>query len=234
MAKLKMLGVEDRLVLQVASCFGQSFREDMLQLVWENVFDGETNIDVSSTSLKKIIDKLVREGYFQNQKSGHYRFSHDKIQEAVVALPVPEMIPDLGYKVGLILLEKMAPQTLNSAITIVVDLLNEGLAESEDSERIKLARLNRRASKQSMSIASFESAARYARVGIGCLGPSKWDHRELALELFTLGAEAEGLLGHLDTMGEYYNEVVAQTDLPMIDKLGVCTAYCVSVAGQGR
>ena len=124
---------------------------------------------------------------------------------------------------------------MESSISLVVDLLNEGEPPQDEAKRIELADLNRQACHASMSIAAFDASAGYAAFGIWLLGENKWEeHYDLTLDLYSLGAEAEGLLGNIKTMEVYYNEVIAQEQKPVQDKLRVYNSYCSSVAGQGN
>ena len=59
----------------------------------------------------------------------------------------------------------------------------------------------------------FESVSVYCKHGINMLPEDCWEtHYKLSLDLFSLGAEAEGFLGRVHRIEEYCNEVLKQTE----------------------
>jgi predicted ATPase len=109
----------------------------------------------------------------------------------------------------------------------VTDLVNKGSLE----RRVGFAELNLRAAEKARSISAFSSAAMYVARGIEPLSKDKWtDHRDVALRLYTIGAEMELALGHVDRMESYSNEVFSQDCYTTMDKfpLYLATIYKLS------
>lgn len=86
---------------------------------------------------------------------------------------------------------------------------------------MKLAALNyQQASRKSFSLVAFESAAIYAACGIHLLPKDRWKlHYELALGLYSIGAQYEGYLGNQASMERYCNEVLSVPNVPLEDSL---------------
>jgi predicted ATPase len=58
------------------------------------------------------------------------------------------------------------------------------------------------------------------------------DHYEVALNLHTVGARAEGILGNTETMEFYCKQVISQADRPLEDKFGVYNTWIDSLLNR--
>jgi predicted ATPase len=156
-------------ILKLASCLGSTFEVRTLNVVWERstapaLGDGQ----VLMTSLGVLEDH----GYILKcgAESTHhnYTWGHDKIQEGALSL-IPETERGaFSGMVGKILLSHLDENELDSAIFVVVNLLNvaDDSLIKDDKARLDLARLNYKAGRKAISLSAFESAAAYAAKGI--------------------------------------------------------------------
>jgi predicted ATPase len=227
--KAKMANLDQHLIdiLKLASCLGSNFDLGTLNIVWEQ------SMQLSLTdnlALMSSIEALEEEGYFlksaskATQHTYSYSWVHDKIQEAALSLVPNAERGAFAAKVGRILLSYLDEKDLDSAIFVVVNLLN-GVDEKlikHDEARLDLARMNCSACQKAISFSAFESAASYAAIGIRLLPENAWvDHYDLTLKIYTLGASAESFIGNTETMELYCNQVLSQVDRPIEDKIEI-------------
>jgi predicted ATPase len=232
--KTKMSQLSDDLVdlLKLASCLGSTFEMPTLNVVWDRSNPGRT-VECNRDTLMANVGTLEAEGYIvKNESKSTYSWSHDKIQEAALSLVPDTKQGEFAAKVGQILLSHLEEKELDSALFVVVDLLNGRMTGSQDS-RLALAKLNCRASQKAILCSAFDSAAGYAAKGIQLLPENAWaDHYELALTLRSLGAKAEGVLGNTETMERYCKQVLSQEDRPIEDKFKVYNTWIDSVVNR--
>jgi predicted ATPase len=193
-ARMARLSEKSRLLLQYAACLGASFNIPTLQLVWNK--HSSTVSTPSEDSLSDLL-KVVEDGNFvETSGTSTYRWVHDKVQEAELSLGGASEA-SFQFEIGTILYEGLTPEALVDELFDVTDLVNEGSLE----RRVEFAELNLRAAKKARSISAFSCAAMYVARGIEPLSSDKWtDHRDIVLRLYTIGAEMELALGHVDRM----------------------------------
>jgi predicted ATPase len=236
--KAKMVKLSDDLValLKLASCLGSTFELRTLGLAW-----GGTNEQTNDDTLMENVALLVVEGYLVKHECSSnlhesFNWSHDKVQEAALGLVPESEQGGFAAQVGQILLSHLDEKALDSALFIVVNLLNGVVdcpIESHQVPRLDLARLNYRASQKAILCSAFDSAAGYAAIAIRMLPENAWvDHYELTLNLYTIGAKAEGVLGNTETMERYCKQVISKPDRPIEDKFGVYNTWIDSVMNR--
>jgi predicted ATPase len=243
--KAKMTELSEDLVdlLKLGSCLGSTFDVRTLRLVWEGSHATPSThraIGDNDSALMASVSRLEDEGYIvrnESQTSDHHHlqsfsWSHDKVQEAALSL-VPEAEEGIfAARVGQILLSKLDEKELDSSIFAVVNLLNANVdghiimaRETSQPSRLDLARLNLRASQKAILYSAFDSAAGYAAKGMELLSninnPWADDLYQLTMDIHTVGAKAEGVLGNTEAMERYCKQVISQTDCPIEDKLDV-------------
>ncbi|KAL3917038.1 MAG: hypothetical protein SGILL_004900, partial [Bacillariaceae sp.] len=245
--KMKLLSQDHILVLQLAGSLGASFAKRSLRAVWSNLkledsgSDTDTTFSEDGQHVEDALSFFESEGYIEQvgkRESGSetdFEWIHDAIQEAALALIPEEHRPHFNFRVGEILLSHYNDEELLSAIFEVVNLLNQGDKPLEMFQRKRFAELNCKACKKSMSLSAFDSAAQYAATGIALLGDNPWgEHTDLALELYTYAAEAEGDLGRFEVMEGYCKEVFGADSIPVKDKLPIYIAWFDSINARGE
>jgi predicted ATPase len=237
--KAKMSELKKNLVdiLKLASCLGSTFDVRTLNVVWERstaLALGDEQVLMTS------LEVLEENGYIlkRGAESTHqqYTWGHDKIQEGALSLiPETERGAFEGM-VGRILLSNLDENELDSAIFVVVNLLNgaDDRLIQDDKARLDLARLNYKAGRKAISFSAFESAAAYAANGIRLLPENAWvNHYDLTLNVHTIGAQAEGFIGNTEMMEHYCTTVLSQ-DRPMEDKFGVYYTWIDNLVHRGK
>ncbi|KAL7556634.1 hypothetical protein ACA910_014165 [Epithemia clementina (nom. ined.)] len=241
MAKLDKHSLE---ILKLAGYLGATFDLETLNSVWKKMAWNVPEQKRYDDSLMTGLETLKTEGFLGNISKGtkRYGWAHDKIQEAALAMMPQSEQAALGRRIGEILVSDLDDvdggiEALDSStIFVAVSLLNAGSAKQTElgtEERLKLARLNALASQRAISVSAFESASVYAGHGIRYLPDNAWrDHYSLTLQLYSLGAKADGFIGNVETMERYCKEVMAQDDKPIEDKFDVYNSWIDSISNR--
>ncbi len=225
-------------LLKLASCLGSTFDQHHIQRVWKKFLDDSPEQDCDKL-ITNALHELGDAGLIIKVSQTPLRFSwvHDKIQEAAA-----DLIPDsernsFSRTIGQILLSELGVDELDSLIFVVVNLLNSPSIDDWDPERrLELSGLNLSASQKAIKVSAFESAAKYAGKGITLLLDNAWDvdTYQLSLQLYSVGAKAEGYLGNVETMETYCRAVILREDVPFKDKLDVYSTWVEGIANRSE
>ena len=223
--------------LSIAACLGFSLEPAILNTVWTAISEQEESAEEAElgkdSDIGSFLALVEQEGFLEVEpgSSSAYRWVHDKVQEAAISLVPSEELPILKAQVGKILVRELDDKHLDSYIFTVVNLLHEGGVPEDEPERVQLAKLSLQASKKAEDQSAFESADKYATIGVSVLPTNKWsNHYELTLDLYSTAAEAACYLGNIDRLETCYKEVIDQKDRPLSDKLRV---YHVMISYMG-
>ena len=141
----------------------------------------------------------------------HYRFLHDRVQQAAYSL-----IPDtdraaLHLRIGRLLLSTMTMDELDEQRFAVVDHLNAGEAlVSDHDERMRLAELNLGAVTKAKLSSAYQPALKYVAAGRRCLSDTSWDdHYDLTFSLHLEQGELEYLAANWDRAIATFDEALA-------------------------
>uniref|UniRef100_A0A7S4NFI6 Anaphase-promoting complex subunit 5 n=2 Tax=Odontella aurita TaxID=265563 RepID=A0A7S4NFI6_9STRA len=98
---------------------------------------------------------------------------------------------------------------MEAHLFVVVDQLHRGASLITDpNERVDLARLSLLAGQKSKVMSSFSSALAFLKAGMNLLSDDDWQcHRALCLDLYTLRAEMEYIMGDFKTMKRHLDQV---------------------------
>ena len=177
-----------------------------------------------------------------------YRFSHDRVQQAVYSLvPEPER-QTVHLKMGRLLLKEIPPDSQERKVFDIVNQLNHGAALIHlQSEKDELARLNLIAGKKAKAAAAYEPAFRYLSTGIELLTSlhlhplieanqkdSCWQTQyDLALALHVEAAEAAYLCTEFEKMDELVQVVLNQAE-DLLDKVKVYEVKIQALIAQNK
>eukprot|EP00986_Skeletonema_menzelii_P016812 scaffold16024_cov145-Skeletonema_menzelii.AAC.1 len=134
------------------------------------------------------MDAAVAEGLL-DKINDHYRFSHDRIQEA--AYNLMNILDRCNYHFSYgMALAPLEDEEDNFIFTAVTQLNIAGPEAVEDKRQYAaVASVNLRAGKKAMEMSDFEAAYSYFDNGITFLRKKHWEeHYSLSLELFDLAA----------------------------------------------
>ncbi|WP_224249441.1 trifunctional serine/threonine-protein kinase/ATP-binding protein/sensor histidine kinase [Hyalangium gracile] len=165
--KLRQFPPRTQHLLRLAACVGSSFTRSLLHLI-SDLAEG--------SELEQGLEPALQEGMVVRAGQDHYRFLHDRIQQAAYAL-IPE--PDrkaIHLRIGRLLLASIPPEALPEKLFGVVSQLNAG-AELIDApaERRRLALLNADAGRKAKVSTAFRSASAYFATAFQLLPGSPWE-----------------------------------------------------------
>lgn len=187
-AKLEDLPEATRVVLQMASCIGNRFDLKGLAVI----------SNVSADEAIAHVMKGVGEGLLLSAGSYHYRFLHDRVQQAAYSLIPEEDLAIVHLQIGRLLLINTPPAELEEKIFDLTSHLNRGLSlVFEPEEQFRIAKLNLLAGKKAKDAAAYQSAKEYLSAGISLLWEEIWtDQFDLAYGLHKEAALVEYLMSN--------------------------------------
>ena len=207
----KMLRLEKSLrdVLMLASCFGATFPESLLQVVAEK-------------SVSTALLDLQQEGFIRLEQAGGgndagreptWRFVHDQFQQCSHKLIPEQDRAQFHLQIGRKLWTSLSSRELYKHMYIVANQLRQALHlvrdDPDPSESIALALLLFRAGEKAGRSSKFSTAAMFFNDGISMLRGRHWrDEYELSLGLFNAAAEVEYCNGNFDRMSELLREAL--------------------------
>lgn len=222
--RMKKLPQDVQLLLQYAACLGTSFTLSTIELVWKEHGASPKSKNSDLTSLLKV---LQHDQFLEEYEDDCFRFVHDKVQEAAISL-TEDVNASFKFKIGKTLLSALDEERLEDELFDVVDLINRGNVAT----RPELAALNLRAANKAFSQSALQSAAKYVEYGAALLPRDHWkSHRDLTLQLFTLGAETEIALGNSRAAAGYCNAVLQHEDCTVMEKLPIHFAVISKLSG---
>ena len=212
--KIGTLSDSTKQFLATASCFGAYFELSVVATLMdseESGIDSQPNKDLVDQAVKE----SVEEGLISHREDSlHFRFSHDRVQEAAYSL-VPDGVQkqQLHLRIGRKLQDMFDPSDPRHRwIQLVyVDQLNRSidLIDDEDS-KVQLARHNLDVATRVASQSAFIAAARYLHSGLKLLdGLDGWtNHYDLQLSLQASLAEVAYSTGDVKTCSECISSVL--------------------------
>ncbi len=198
-SKVLRLPEETQRHLKTGACIGNSFDLQLLAII-ENVTE-----DV----LKKDLNNALAEGLVV-PVGNVYRFSHDRIQQAVYSL-IPEKEKNKAHlSIGKLLLQNIATEKKEEHLFDITNQWNWGKEiVTVESERALLAQLNLDAGRKAKQSSAFKTSLEYFEIGISLLTPNAWeDQYELCRDLYTEATEAAYLSGDFAIMDKHYQIVL--------------------------
>ena len=190
-------------VLKLAACIGSRFYSETLALVYEHTID-ETVDELWHAVHEGLVLNLGKERH-----KSYYKFSHERIQQAVISLLSIEEQKKIHQKIGLQLLYSTPKPELEKQVFIITEHLNSAVdIINYQPDRDHLAELNLLAGQKAKAATAYEPAFNHLKLGIELLGDSGWErYYDVALSLYTEAAEAAYLTHDYVSMEQYANTV---------------------------
>jgi histidine kinase len=209
--RIQKLPDETQKILMLAACLGYHFNLKLLTVILH-----ETSQDIINKLKYAVDEDLI------HMNENDYCFIHDRIQQAAYSLFQDNEKKQVHLKIGKSLLTNLEPESRNVYIFEIVNQLNAGSENIwQREEKDQLAELNLTAGIKAKSSAAYNPSFEYLQTGIRLLDNEGWKNNyELALQLFTEGAETAFLNGNNDLMEEWI-EVVLQNASTVLDKVKV-------------
>jgi predicted ATPase/signal transduction histidine kinase len=215
--RIRQLPESTREVLRTAACIGTSFTPETVAAI------NDTNPVATLADLQV----AARAGMILLRTDERWDFVHDRVREASHALLPPDERAAAHLRIGRMMLANTPEDRLSERIFSIVDHLDTGRSRIEDpAELAQLAQLAEIAGIRAQRATAYETAVRYFRAGIECLGlldsaKTAWrEHYELALSLHRHLAIAEYLCddipasrGRIETALEHARDAVDRVEL---------------------
>ncbi len=163
--RLRQLPAQTQQLLRLAACVGNVFTLEMLALISHQ----------EASQVEADLDPAFQEGQLVQTGFQHYRFLHDRIQQAAYAQVSEEERRAIHLGIGRLLWARLSPEELHESLFDVVGQLNAGADLMEDAqERSRLARLNAEAGFRAKASVAHRSALGYFTMALSLLPPDAW------------------------------------------------------------
>lgn len=206
-AKIQRLAKNTQVLLKLAASVGNQFDLPTLALISET----------AQEQVKTALWEALQEGLILPLSGEHYKFVHDRVQQASYSLIPEAERPSLHWKIGQIL--RNDPNNFKERLFEIVDHLNVGAQLLNTvATKTELAQLNLTAGKQAKTSTAFDAALQYFLTGLELLAADAWETEYgLCLELHSLAAETATLEGDFEKLESLFFAVTqhAKTKLDM-------------------
>ncbi|KFE70243.1 hypothetical protein DB31_5285 [Hyalangium minutum] len=186
--RLRQLPEPTQQLLRFAACMGNLFSASHLGLLGS----------LAPQELEARLAPALREEVVQRAGADHYRFLHDRIQQAAHNLIPTEERKVIHLRIGRLMLSSLTPDELRERLFDVVAQLNSSTELITDrEERLRLARLNAEAGARAQASTAWHSAVGSFSVAFSLLPDDPWaTEHTLAFKLRLEQARCELMAGH--------------------------------------
>jgi PAS domain S-box-containing protein len=230
--KLKQLPEQTQQVLRLAACVGAEFDLETLSVICER-----STVDVFAELTRAIQAELIlpTSELDENLFIQHYKFLHDRVQQAAYTLIAEEQQQAVHLQIGYLLLGSNDSETLPDNLFEVVDHLNLGRnIIIEQQERDRLARLNLSAGQKAKTTSAHSAALQYLTTGIEMLALDTWQTQyRLTLALYEEATESASLYDDFQQM-EQWAIAVLNNATTVLDSIKVYMTKIQSYVARGR
>ncbi|MEM9274561.1 MAG: AAA family ATPase, partial [Cyanobacteria bacterium P01_F01_bin.143] len=219
LAQLKKLSPATQNLLLIAASIGSEFTLKTLSIICERPAP-EIFTELKNLLNSGLIVALSR--LDENLLIQHYKFAHDRIQQAAYVLADEKEKQSIHLKIGRLLLQDKTEEELGEHIFAIVEQLNRGINLIEDFlEKKLLAILNLTAAERAKAATAYEAAREYLKIARQLLSQNNWQtDYELTLNIYTEIVEVAYLRGDFTLMEEVAMEVFDQAHT-LLDKVRV-------------
>lgn len=196
-SKIENLNPIAKNILKIASTIGMSFRVDMIAQLLD-----QPNSKIKESLRDAVLEGLIIPNQYSEEIVLHYRFSHDRIQQAAYSLLDPDELNQWHYKIGIYLSKQIQRQ--EDIIFDVVNHLNFVKSQiTNPEEKLQLANWNYLASLKAKSSNAYAACLVYLNTGISLLPDHpEITHYDLAHSLYANGVEVAFLKKDFQKMEE--------------------------------
>lgn len=242
MSNIQQLDAHAQQVLMLAACIGSHFDLEQLAIAFERPLP-ETAVSLWEALVAGLVIPLDEDynlatiDVFGYRINTHYRFSHDRIQQAAYALIPEEEKKEIHWQLGQHLLANFTNEELEARLFIIVNHLNLGQEQlSNKKEQLNLIQLNLSAGHKAAASAAYHPAFAYYETGIRLTAADEnfWQTSyPLALDLFTAATTAAYISTHYNQM-EQYGQVVINNSTNLLDTIPIYKTYIDAYTVQNR
>ncbi len=225
LGKLRRLPEKTQAALRLAACIGNRFDLMTLSVVHERpvletavtLRSGLLEGFIIATSAAELVSEAgPEESGTQQLAVVHYRFAHDRVQQAAYSLISEAERRTVHLQIGRLLLRAAGEQPHSEQIFEIVAHLNRGGLLIEDSEeRIQVARLNLDAASRAREATAYQAAQQYASDGLSLLAGTLAGTQleELRFALTKELAQASNLTGEHERSEKLLHHLLEQLSL---------------------
>ncbi|WNZ25110.1 AAA family ATPase [Leptolyngbya sp. NK1-12] len=239
--QLQKLPAATQHVLKLAACIGNQFDLATLSIVCERSLH-QTAADLWAALQEGFLlptgdeyklfhadghgallgDQALNSLTVADDSSPHYKFLHDRVQQAAYLLTPDEQKPATHLRIGQRLLHQIAKEKQDEKRFEIVNQLNLGAALIHNPiERQQLAQLNLQAGRKAVAAAAYSAAFGYFNHGRSLLSADAWSQDyQLTLALYSEAIEAAYLSGELNQI-DSLAEPVLQHAKTLLDQIQV-------------
>ncbi len=221
--KIERLSEKAQQVLRLAACIGNVFDIHSLSVINE-----QNQMNTMVYLWEAIKEELVipESSDFQQISAAnddsytpkiHFKFLHDRVQQAAYGLIPSECRKDIHLKIGRLLLNSLTKEEVEDEIFIVVNHLNHGKKLIEDElDKIQLVELNIKAGRKAKASAAYDSAVKFFREAASILLAESWKlHHEMMYDLHIEQAECEYFVGNFDKSRVLLDRALSHSQTPV-------------------
>lgn len=231
--KIHLLPKSTQETLKLGSCFGHEFDFKTLQSITRQTISKTAEqlwqaikanliypLDESYKTIGLIGLKKVDTEF--DMRSLHYRFSHDRIQQATYALIDESERPFIHLKIGRFLLEEKQLTKQDEHLFKIMEHFNKSLPLIDDrTERLQLAKYNYWAGQKAKLASAYYAADEHLSAGVELLEPANWEKDyDLAFQLYKELAVCKYLIGDFTQADCYFSKLLEQAT-NSLDKLEI-------------
>ncbi len=187
-ARLFQLPERMRSLIELASCIGDEFDQDLLSELG----------GIARDDIVEPVYALVDAGLIVPSARG-FRFAHDRIREAACAMGDTESHAELYCNMARRLLEKLAGTARETRLLEIAEYQAKGVRYLRADEREVAAELQLRAGERALAAGAAATAENYLSTARALIDARDWEARKpLAVALYLRSAESSFLRGDLD------------------------------------
>ena len=229
--RLQKLPIATQEVLKLAACIGNQFDLETLAVVCEVPLEEVASELWSALQEGMILPISEAYKFFQGDLdltepetvAVHYRFLHDRVQQAAYSLIVEENKQITHLKIGKLLLQNTPLEQRDASLFEITNQLNyavELIVEPE--QRQELAQLNVDAAIKAKASTAYGAAQQYLDVAIDLLPNRCWqDNYPFAKTFYELATEIAFLQGDFEQMESFAEEVLHNAK-EVLDRIKTC------------
>ena len=231
-------------VLKLAACIGNRFdlatlavvraeeREKIAADLWQGLLEG---FAIPESETYKFFQGDNCEEEEAEYASVHYRFLHDRVQQAAYALISEDRKQETHLKIGRQLLHNLSESERENRIFAIANHLNAGQDLILDrSERDRIAKLNLQASQAAKASVAYEASRRYCYAGQQFLCEESWkENYFLRFSLVIATIEAEYFNHNLQVAQELSREALEKART-LLDRIKVCELQILFEINQNQ
>lgn len=242
--KLRQLPEETQILLQLASCIGNTF--DLQTIATVSQKSPSQALAVLWTALKEGLILPLDNNYrgipnedytFQDLdiQNPTFKFLHDRVQEAAHILISESRKQAIHLQIGRLLLDPLDEQQQQDQVFKIVNHFNISLNQIEDpAEKLRISKLNSLAGQKAKASVAYELAVHYFRNAMTLIQEEGWtQYYEFMLLLHKHKAEAEFLDGNFERAEKFLNIAIGHTKHP-IEKADLYNLLILLYTVQGR